>query len=162
MRRGATFDKSGRYRYTLWRTWDSTLPRVAFVMLNPSTADHRNDDPTIRRCIGFARAWSFGSLLVANLFAFRTPSPRELARARAPIGPRNDHFLRYAAKRAQTLVIAWGTHGALRDRHRHVLDMFAARTQKSLYCLGITTKGYPRHPLYLPASTRPTLWPEYD
>ncbi len=158
MRRGATFDPAGTYRYTLWRTWDSSRDRVAFVMLNPSTADHRVDDPTIRRCIGFSRSWGFGSLLVVNLFAYRTPSPKELAQAKAPVGPKNDHYLRYAARRADTVVIAWGTHGVLYDRHRHVLDMLSARTRQSLSCLGVTAGGYPKHPLYLARSTRLSPW----
>ena len=162
MRRGATFDASRRYRYTLWRTWDSSLPRVAFIMLNPNTTDHRKDDPTLRRCIGFERSWGFGSLLVVNLFAFRTPSPKMLARACAPVGPRNDHYLMYAARRANTIVLAWGTHGVLLDRHQYVLEMLSTKTRRRLSCLGVTTGGYPRHPLYLPATTRPSPWPHHD
>ncbi|TMF61888.1 MAG: DUF1643 domain-containing protein, partial [Chloroflexi bacterium] len=69
--RGATFSADRRYRYRLWRRWDGARPVVAFVMLNPSTADARRDDPTIRRCIGFAKSWGFGGVEVVNLFAYR-------------------------------------------------------------------------------------------
>lgn len=159
MRRGATFDDSGQYRYTLWRCWDPARTRVAFVMLNPSTADHRRDDPTIRRCLGFARRWGHGSLLVVNLFAFRTPSPAALVRASDPIGPRNDHYLRYARRRANELIIAWGAHGRHLGRHEQALALLGYRRGHPLSCLGVTRDGYPRHPLYLRADRRPQPWP---
>ena len=153
MRRGATFDCTGRYRYTLWRTWDTRLPRLAFVMLNPSTADHRVDDPTIRRCMGFAQSWGYGSLVVVNLFAFRTSSPALLARAPEPVGPQNDQYLRAARRRARDIVVAWGAHGSLHGRDRIVLDLLGRRRRRSLLCLGTTAHGHPRHPLYLQKST---------
>src|SRR4029077_5114543 len=88
----AEFSHCRRYRFALWRRWDSG-PQVLFVMLNPSTADETTDDPTIRRCIGFARTWGFGSLAGANLFAFRTLKPRQLRPASEPIGAGNDDWL---------------------------------------------------------------------
>lgn len=157
MRRGATFDDSGEYRYTLWRTWDRCLPRIAFVMLNPSTADHRVDDPTIRRCIGFARSWGYGALWVVNLFAYRTHSPRRLARADDPVGPDNDRHLVRVRRRATDVVAAWGVHGALRGRDRQVRELLARRG-RPLLCMGTTAAGHPRHPLYLPGTTRPAPW----
>jgi hypothetical protein len=159
MRRGAVFDSSDTYRYSLWRTWDSALPRVAFVMLNPSTADQRVDDPTIRRCMGFARQWGYGSLSVVNLFAYRTPSPAALARAADPVGPDNDRYLRAAYRRARDLVLAWGTHGSLHGRDQEVLDLLGRGRRKPLLCLGTTRDGHPRHPLYLPRDTRPQPMP---
>lgn len=151
MRRGAVFDATGRYRYRLWRRW-ADGPRIAFVMLNPSTADHRIDDPTIRRCMDFARRWGHGALDVVNIFAYRTPSPRELARARAPVGPDNDRHLGAVCRRCEDVVIAWGTHGALRGRDREVLDLLG---DGPLLCLGVTAEGHPRHPLYLRKTLRP-------
>jgi len=74
----ASISRDGRYRYALRRVWDPRNPSVLFIGLNPSTADHQQDDPTIRRCIRFARDWGFGELIAANLFAFRTKSPRLL------------------------------------------------------------------------------------
>src|SRR5207237_5457574 len=79
---GASFSRDRRYRYRLWRRWDAARPVVAFVMVNPSTADAGRDDPTIRRCIGFARSWGYGRLEVVDLFAYRgtdTRAPRRVA-----------------------------------------------------------------------------------
>ena len=158
MRRGATFDTSGQYRYTLWRHWSATRPKVTFVMLNPSTADHRVDDPTIRRCIDFARRWGFGSLHAVNLFAYRTVSPKILAQAVAPIGPRNDHYLRHAQRLAADVVVAWGVHGSLHGRDEQVLTLLTRRRDSRLLCLGTTKHGLPRQPLDLPATTCPQPW----
>ncbi len=98
-RTGADFDGTGAYRYSLWREWDSRRPIVAFVMLNPSTADAAKDDPTIRRCASFARSWGYGSLEVVNLFAYRASEPKRLRQTPDPIGPANDDYLVDAADR---------------------------------------------------------------
>ncbi|MCG8421515.1 MAG: DUF1643 domain-containing protein [Proteobacteria bacterium] len=158
MRRGAIFDDTGCYRYWLWRTWNTALPRVAFVMLNPSTADQYRDDSTIRRCIGFADRWGYGSLVVVNLFAYRTPSPVHLARAPRPVGPANDRYLGKARRRCRDIVLAWGNHGSLHQRDRQVLDLLGRRRQRRLLCLGTTAQGHPRHPLYLPGNKKPIVF----
>lgn len=144
---GAVFDMMGQYRYALWRVWSGDSPRIAFIMLNPNTADAQRDDPTIRRCIGFARAWGFGSLEVVNLFAYRAPDPLVLSRIADPIGTDNNHFLEQAATRAHCIVVAWGTKSALLNRDQAVLRLLTG--QDRLYCLGRTRDGYPRHPLYV-------------
>lgn len=149
VRGSARFDATGRYRYRLVRTWGGGR-RVAFVMLNPSAADAARDDPTIRRCVGFARAWGFGSLEVVNLFGFRTARPRELARAADPVGHENDRHVARALGRADLVVAAWG--GAPFARARGTLGRL--RRRGPVYCLGRTRAGAPRHPLYLRASTR--------
>jgi hypothetical protein len=143
---GAAFSRDGRYRYRLWRHWDGSRPAIVFCMLNPSTADARRDDPTIRRCIGFARRWGYGGVEVVNIFALRATDPRTLRSARDPIGPRNDAFMLRAAARSP-VVIAWGIHGALRGRGATALRMLGRRTR--LLALGRTRSGAPRHPLYL-------------
>ena len=143
---GAAFSRDRRYRYRLWRRWDRSRPSIAFCMLNPSTADARRDDPTIRRCIGFARSWGYGGIEVVNIFALRATDPRDLRSARDPVGPRNDAFMLRAAAESP-VVIAWGVHGALRDRERAALELFGARSR--LLALGRTRSGAPRHPLYL-------------
>src|SRR5882672_740313 len=120
-RSGAVFDRTGRYRYLLWRAWDQAAPGVAFVMLNPSTADARRDDPTIRACTRLARAWGFGSMRAVNLFALRTSDPSNLARARDPVGGQNDAYLVDAASAAGLVVLAWGNHGRLAGRCDAVL-----------------------------------------
>jgi hypothetical protein len=143
---GAAFSPDGRYRYRLWRRWDRSRPAIAFCMLYPSTADARRDDPTIRRCIGFARLWGYGGIEVVNIFALRATDPRALRWARDPVGPRNDAFMLRAAARSP-VVIAWGVHGALLDRGARALRLLGPRTR--LLALGRTRSGAPRHPLYL-------------
>lgn len=148
---GARFDRSGRYRYTLWRVWDRQRERVAFIMLNPSTADAEADDPTIRRCTGFARQWGFGGLLVGNLFAYRTSQPCELRRAPDPVGSGNDRALSEIAAAAALVVLAWGNAAArvAPQRAARVLQSFGSGAR--LHCLGLTRQGMPRHPLYVRA-----------
>jgi hypothetical protein len=157
MRRNAVFDVSGRYRYRLTREWDATLPRITFVMLNPSTADHRRDDPTIRRCIGFALAWGYGGVEVLNLFAWRATKPPDLRRAPAPVGPANDRHLRAAARRSARVIVAWGIHGTWQNRDQAALALLRRHGCAPL-CLGLTRDGQPRHVLYLPHETSPTAY----
>ena len=142
---GATFSRDRRYRYRLWRRWDQTRPVVVFVLLNPSTADARHDDPTIRRCLGFARRWGYGGIEVVNLFAYRATDPRMLRTVRDPVGRANRHQVRAALARAELVVLGWGanTEG---DRMLKV---------SHAYCLGLTSAGQPRHPLYLRRDARP-------
>jgi hypothetical protein len=145
---GASFD--GPYRYLLWRRW-AEAASVLFIMLNPSTADAQRDDPTIRRCLGFARAWGFGAVEVVNLFAWRATDPRELRRAADPIGPANDRAIAEAAARNHAIVAAWGVHGVLLERDRQVAALLAGSRVR---CLAHTGTGAPRHPLYVRASAR--------
>ncbi|MGA2231917.1 MAG: DUF1643 domain-containing protein [Tepidisphaeraceae bacterium] len=147
----ATFSPCRRYRYVLRRTWDAAGQTVLFIGLNPSTADAKHDDPTIRRCIRFAADWGFGSLIVANLFAYRATKPADLRRAADPIGPRNNFWLAQLQKQADLTIAAWGIHGAHLNRDRHVLGKLSR-----LHCLGKTKAGHPRHPLYLAATARPS------
>lgn len=155
--RGAAISHDGRYRYLLSRQWDDR-PAATFIMLNPSTADDMVDDPTIRRCMGFARAWGCGGLIVVNLYALRSTNPRALWEAEDPVGPENDFHLAMAARAFEhraPLVAAWGTH-AKADRIAHVLTIpgIADRVQ----CLGTTKSGAPRHPLYLRSDTELERW----
>ena len=142
--RGAEFDETGTYRYRLWRRWAETGPRVVFVGLNPSTADAHRDDPTIRRCMGFARSWGCAELDVVNLFAWRATLPKDLRKAPAPIGPENDTVLLRLTRQADLLVASWGVHGAWQSRGERVRSM----VERPWQCLGRTLDGHPRHPLY--------------
>jgi hypothetical protein len=150
MRRDAIFSPCGQYRYVLRRSWARHLPTVLFIALNPSTADHRVDDPTIRRCIGFAKSWGFGRLAVGNLFAYRSTDPKRLRIADDPVGPMNDRWLTTLASRAELTVAAWGVHGSLHGRADAVVSRLTG-----LHHLGITRHGHPRHPLYLPSDVMP-------
>lgn len=151
---GATFDPSEQYRYCLWRRWDASAQTVTFVMLNPSTADGERDDPTIRRCIGFAQTWGYGTLYVVNLFAYRATHPRDLFRAADPVGPDNDRHLRATVQHTDRLIVAWGNRGTWGGQHRAFLAMLAA-VGRSPDCLGLTQQGQPRHPLYQRRTCRP-------
>lgn len=151
----ALFSPCGRYRYSLSRLWEPTGPRAVFIMLNPSTACASRNDPTIRRCIGFARSWGFGALDVGNLFAWKATDPATLREAHDPVGPDNDAALLDMTHRADLIVVAWGTHPAAVHRASYVIEnLLPAR----LHCLGKTQDGAPRHPLYLRASVRPQVY----
>ena len=151
--REATFSQCGRYRYTLRRQWDNSKPYVMFVMLNPSTADAVQDDPTVRRCIGFAQTWGYGGLLVGNIFALRSTNPNALYGLIDPVGPDNDAALEALHSEAALTVAAWGVHGKIYGRGASVLQLLAS----PVYCLGTTKEGYPRHPLYIAGDTQPVL-----
>lgn len=131
---------------------------VQFIGLNPSTADETADDPTIRRCIGFAKDWGFGALCMTNLFAFRATDPEEMMSAEHPISHPpslcNDGWLKAIADGAGMIVAAWGTHGRFMERSAEVKAMFRSQN-KVLHCLGLNNDGTPRHPLYLPRETAP-------
>ncbi|WP_421657661.1 DUF1643 domain-containing protein [Leptothermofonsia sp. ETS-13] len=156
MKAGAILDPTETYRYSLWREWNFRAPRVGFVMLNPSRADAYVDDPTIRRCIGFARSWGFGGLEVVNLFAYRTANPFELSHIADPVGTENDAYLAALGNRVGKIVVAWGNWGRLQGRDRTVISLFTTHTP--VYCLGITKAGHPRHPLYLKGDVLPIQW----
>lgn len=157
----ATISECGTYRYDLQRWWDDSLRACVFVMLNPSTADASRDDPTIKRCVGFAKAWGFGGLAVVNLFAFRATSPDDMKAAADPVGPDNDRHIRRWAEQAGGVVAAWGTHGVHRGRDREVRALLG-RVGVSVSHLGLTNGGHPKHPLYLPAASALTAWPAED
>jgi hypothetical protein len=147
----AEFDTTGQYRFALSRRWDNSKPRVGFVMLNPSRADATRNDPTIRRCIGFARDWGFGSMEIVNLFAYRTPHPQLLPQIANPIGCDNDNYLMEASQRSRLLVLAWGNWGTLLRRGEAVANLLA---QSDCRCFGLTRSGQPLHPLYLPKGSK--------
>lgn len=153
-RSDAVLSDCGEYRYRLSRTWDIGKPTVAFLMLNPSTADASEDDPTIRRCLGFAKGWGYGSLVVANLFALRTPDPSNIRDHPDPVGPENDEQLRDVCKRAETVIAAWGANGSFNGRALEVAQCL----QSDLFALGTTKGGHPVHPLYQPSDAKPELW----
>lgn len=147
----------GPYRYNLWRTWgDPEGPYALFCMLNPSTADAKQDDPTIRRCIYFAQREGMDRLCVVNLYAFRATDPAELFKAKDPIGPNNDQWIETEAERASLLIAAWGTK-AKADRAARV--NWLLRKHGPLRCLRITKERDPGHPLYIPKSAELVLYP---
>lgn len=147
-RKGATFSDDREYRYKLWREWEANTRSILWLMLNPSTADEETLDPTLRRCRNYSRTWGYGRMWIGNLFALRSTDPENLYDHDDPVGPRNNHHLRDMAEKSDTIIVAWGAHGDLNDRHRDVLDLL--EDQDTLYCLGWTKEGHPVHPLYQP------------
>lgn len=155
----ASFSRCGRYRYALQRQLEASgQGAVLFVMLNPSTADACRDDPTIRRCIGFARRLGARRLLVGNLYAYRATLPRQLFAAEDPVGPGNDRWLRRMARQVDRIVVAWGAH-AVPERVQRVGRLLAGVHSEPLLALGLTVSGQPRHPLYLPRDAQLQPWP---
>ena len=154
MRSGAHFSRCRTWRYALWREWAHARARVMLIGLNPSTADAQRDDPTIRRCIGFARDWGFGGVWVLNLFAFRATEPADLKAAADPVGPRNDWWLRRVALQSGRIVACWGNHGAFLGRSTRVRALLGDR----LEIIRLNASGEPAHPLYLPKGLEPMPW----
>lgn len=151
MRKSATLSDCGKYRYWLERRWSKSHPMV-FVMLNPSTANASVDDPTIRRCINFARREDHGGIVVVNLFGLRSTDPKFLKEAHDPVGPENGRnigtALLMAATTSNRIICAWGSSEFARTQAQS-LRRRAADFNVKLMCLGVTLKNHPRHPLYL-------------
>ncbi len=140
-----------KYRYSLTRVWDGDKPRVLFIMLNPSTADADNDDPTIRRCIGFAKNWGYGGVYVVNLFALRATNPKDLLKAPFVVGVENEKWIRRMSCIADLVVCAWG-NGAIVDKLQKRLDHTwkpLSWISKPLHYIELSKDGTPKHPLYL-------------
>ncbi len=123
---------------------------VTFIGLNPSTADETKDDPTIRRCIGFAKSWGFGGINMLNLFAYRSTDPNKLKVVVDPVGPENDVFLSMYCDVIGLNVVCWGTRGGFMDRGEKVIALLG---RECLSCFGFTNGGHPKHPLYLKRDT---------
>lgn len=158
----ASFSPCGHYRWWLERVWDPRRPRLLFIGLNPSRADGRRDDPTLRRLVGFAGSWGYGALEVVNLFSRISPSPVVLRRVADPVGADTDAWIqaRLMAHPQAALWLGWGNQGAWRGRDRAVLaqlDRWGAGW-RPVFCVGRTAAGHPRHPLYLPAAAEREPW----
>lgn len=156
----AIISPCGTYRYLLTRRWAEAGPSACFVMLNPSTADAEVDDPTIRRCIGFAKREGCALLTVVNLYGLRATDPADLVAAiragRDAVGPDNVGRVRHALREADIRIAAWGAHpaatmlpaGIVRGSIRPIV----------MHALGVTRDGEPRHPLYLRSDAPLTRW----
>lgn len=150
MDKGAQFSPDRIYRYALWRTWEQGNGHILFIGLNPSTADETEDDPTIRRCIGFAKDLGYGGIYMLNIFAYRATSPKVLMKADNPVGEKNNNFLQMYFDPIGFNIACWGTWGKYLNRGREVIEMLG---EDGLHCFGLTKYGQPRHPLYLSKKT---------
>lgn len=152
VQRDAVISDCGRYRYRLTRRWGPG-GTLAFVMLNPSTADATVDDPTIRRCVGFARRDGFDAVEVVNLFAFRATKPLDLLLAGDPTGPENLQTLEAVLGTARRVIAAWGAFRFAQEQAKLVGRLCAGLNQP-LYALKINRDGSPGHPLYIPGDAQ--------
>ena len=148
----ASFSGCGLYRWSLTRVLTSGTRGIAFVGLNPSTADATKDDPTIRRCVGFALDWGYDVLHMLNVHAFRSTDPKGLLTCEDPVGVHNFAAIQATVSTSETVIIAWGANPLQGYAHRIALWLMS---HPKTYCLGQTKAGAPKHPLYLPASTAP-------
>lgn len=154
----AAFSRCRQYRWWLERVWEPEGSRLLFIGLNPSRADHRQDDPTLRRLMAFAAGWGYGGLEVLNLFAHMSPSPAALAHTADPVGAANGAWLRRRLRAADCraspglIWLGWGNGGRRLGQDARVLALLAPH-QPRLVCLGLTATGAPLHPLYQPAAS---------
>ena len=155
--REAVYSECGVYRYSLTAHWDDTLPRLVYVMLNPSKATELANDPTIERCERRARRLGFGAFTAVNIFALRETSPERLKAAAEPEGPENLAHIRSAVAEADMILAAWGVHGAHRGQAEGVLAELR-KSGRPLHVLGLTKDGHPRHPLYIAYEIAPERW----
>lgn len=149
------FSPDRRYRYTLIHRWDELLDPdrgIAWICLNPSTADEQQLDPTLRRIREFSTAWGYAFFVMLNLFAWRATDPADMKAAPDPIGPDNDEWITHWSQRCDRMVLGWGEHGAHLGRNERVL---ARLDHAKSFCLGRNASGQPRHPLYVAQRTVP-------
>ncbi len=153
----AVYSPCETYRYALTRVWAPEGQRLLCVMLNPSTATELQNDPTVERCERRARALGYGAFRVCNIFAYRATDPRVMRAADDPVGPENDAAILEGAAWADTVLCAWGSHGAHRERGSAVARLLF-QTGCALSHLGLTKGGHPRHPLYISYAVKPVVW----
>jgi len=148
--RGAIISDDEKYRYALWRVWDEDLDPVMFIMLNPSTADAKKDDPTISKCIAYTKRWGYGSVFVCNLYAYRTTYPEILKTVNDPVGPLTDRWMKTVSLMCAMKIAAWGNNLLSQSRVDQV-----RRIVTPLNCLEKSKSGNPKHPLYLRKNLKP-------
>ena len=173
------FSPCRKWRYTLWRNWSDDpihenddmfrgQPKKKYgtksdylqvIGLNPSTADETINDPTVARCIDFAKRWGFGGLCMTNLFAFRATDPNVMKEHSSPIGDRNDRWLDETSQNAGLILFAWGNHGTHLDRAATVSAVLCAKYRLKTVALEMTKAMQPKHPLYIKADTEPFSYP---
>ena len=152
------FSTDRSHRYTLIHRWDELLNPdhgIAWICLNPSTADENQLDPTLRRIRDFSATWGYAFFIMLNLFAWRATQPADMKRTTDPIGPDNDHWIAHWSKRVDRVMLGWGEHGAHLGRDQHVLTYL---DRSKTFCLERNTSGQPKHPLYVSKKNKPMLY----
>jgi hypothetical protein len=150
MNKTAVLSDDNIYRYQLSRIWDEEKPKILFIMLNPSTADEFVEDPTIRRVITYAKDWGYGGVYVGNLYAFRSTDPKGLKCIADPIGPENINHIQTLISLVDKVIYAWGNEQTEPDWLKKIVA--------TPYCIEISKKGIPKHPLYLKKCLIPQIY----
>ena len=169
LRSDAVFSADGMYRYVLTRAWNDSSPTALFMLLNPSTADERANDPTVRRLMDFARRWGAGGITLLNLFGLRSTYPDALKYARDPVGPEWDCRVREVIEQEihnqrpepATIICGWGTNGNLFSRSEEVaqfLRWYVDHDDLQVTCLDHNSNLEPKHPLYVRKTVVPEPW----
>jgi hypothetical protein len=156
----AVFSEDRKYRYALWRIWDTNNSKVMFIGLNPSTANENDNDPTIRRVIGFAKDWGYGGVYMMNCFPFVSSNPKDLVDYdRTPFDSYqlniNDKKLREVGGKCSEIIFAWGNFEIVKTACR---DNDLRKMFPHAKCLGKNKSGSPKHPLYISAKTKPIIY----
>jgi len=154
--RGAEFDDTERYRFRLWRTWGFGAA-VLWIMLNPSTADAYELDPTLKKVLGFSERMGFEKFFVGNVYGLRTTDPKGLWDVDDPVGPGNLMAIEAMAAESELVMVGWGTHAKPDDVE--AVASVLERVVKPVECLRVTKHGHPEHPLYVPYATTPQPYP---
>jgi hypothetical protein len=152
------FSADRNHRYTLIHRWDEMLNPdhgIAWICLNPSTADEHQLDPTLRRIRDFSATWGYSFFIMLNLFAWRATLPADMKRVADPIGPDNDRWIAHWGARVDRVMLGWGEHGAHLGRDQQVL---AYLDRGKTYCLERNASGQPKHPLYVSKKNKPVLF----
>lgn len=155
MRNECVFSADRRHRYSLIHRWDELINPgrgIAWICLNPSTADEHQLDPTLRRIRDFSTRWGYSHFIMLNAFAWRATRPADMKAATDPVGSENDHWITHWSERVDRVVLGWGEHGTHRDRHAQVLGLIEPA---KVFCLARNASGQPKHPLYVAGDTSP-------
>lgn len=151
------YSRDMRYRYAFARYWKSEGDIVLWVGINPATGDtEKRRRPTLDRCVRWSIEWGAAGLIYANLFAARHTDPKALHEVSDPVGPHNDAALALVSQIADHTVVAWGNSGKPEMRAMEVIQLKLLHNPS---CLGVTSKGQPRHPLYVRGGTTLVSWP---
>lgn len=145
------------YRYELTRIFDESKPIIILIGLNPSTANDKENDPTILKCISYAKNWNCGGFIMVNLFAFQATKPKDLLKEENPIGADNDKYIKAAILKREKIVCCWGKLGTYKGRGAEVLKLI-----DKPYCLYKLKNGQPAHPLYKNPKLELKLYNETD
>ena len=153
IKKSCVLSKCNKYRYELRRAWNSSKPQIMFILLNPSTADDIEDDPTIKKCISYTKRLKGGSIVVCNIFSYRSTDPRLMKQHNDPVGPNNDYWIKKNAKESKLIIAGWGKHGSYLGRAEEICRMLP-----KMHCFKINKDGSPTHFLYLPSNLKPILF----